>query len=172
MKCAICHAENPTVAKFCIECGNPMEFRCPACGALTPSEGRFCMECGIELKNAQDGTAERELRPSSVPRSNSEDDESQTKTGVSGERKYVTVLFSDMSGYTAMSEKLDPEDVKRITTRVFGRISQIVASYEGFIEKFVGDAIMAVFGARKAYEDDPIRAKEPCFLCQKCWIPS
>lgn len=75
-----------------------------------------------------------------------------------GERKYVTILFTDMSGYTAMSERLDPEDVKEITGRVFSEISEIVSQYEGFVEKFIGDAAMAVFGATQSHEDDPIRA--------------
>ena len=74
------------------------------------------------------------------------------------ERKHVTVLFSDMSGYTAMTEKLDPEEVKEIMGRVFGEISKVVARYEGFIEKFIGDAVMALFGAVTAHEDDPVRA--------------
>jgi class 3 adenylate cyclase/tetratricopeptide (TPR) repeat protein len=75
-----------------------------------------------------------------------------------GERKHVTVLFSDLSGYTTMSEKLDPEEVKEIMSRIFGEIAQVVTKYEGFIEKFVGDAVMALFGVPKAHEDDPIRA--------------
>jgi class 3 adenylate cyclase len=74
------------------------------------------------------------------------------------ERKHVTVLFSDLSGYTAMTEKLDPEELKQITGRVFGAISQVVARYEGFIEKFIGDAVMALFGVPQAHEDDPVRA--------------
>jgi class 3 adenylate cyclase len=75
-----------------------------------------------------------------------------------GERKYVTAMFSDLSGYTAMSEKLDPEEVKEIMSRIFGQIAQVVAKYEGFIEKFIGDAVVAFFGVPKAHEDDPIRA--------------
>jgi class 3 adenylate cyclase/tetratricopeptide (TPR) repeat protein len=70
----------------------------------------------------------------------------------------VTVLFSDLSGYTAMSEKLDPEDVKEITSRIFSEISKVINRYEGFVEKFVGDAVMALFGVPKAHEDDPVRA--------------
>jgi class 3 adenylate cyclase/tetratricopeptide (TPR) repeat protein len=70
----------------------------------------------------------------------------------------VTVLFSDLSGYTAMSEKLDPEEVKEITSRIFGEISKVIDKYEGFVEKFVGDAVMALFGVPKAHEDNPIRA--------------
>jgi predicted ATPase/class 3 adenylate cyclase len=74
------------------------------------------------------------------------------------ERKHVTVMFSDLSGYTALNEKLDPEEVKEIMDRIFGKISQVVVKYEGFIEKFVGDAVMAIFGVPKTHEDDPVRA--------------
>ena len=77
---------------------------------------------------------------------------------IEGERKHVTVLFSDLSGYTAMSEKLDPEEVKEIMTRVFDRIKEVISKYDGFIEKFAGDAVMAIFGVPRAHEDDPVRA--------------
>ena len=76
----------------------------------------------------------------------------------SSERKHVTVLFSDLSGYTAMSEKLDPEEVKEITTRIFGEVAKIVDRYEGFVEKYIGDAVVALFGVPKAHEDDHLRA--------------
>ncbi len=81
-----------------------------------------------------------------------------THISAEGERKHVTVLFSDLTGYTAMSEKLDPEEVKEITSRIFGEVSKIVAKYDGFIEKYAGDAVMAIFGVPQAHEDDPIRA--------------
>jgi class 3 adenylate cyclase/tetratricopeptide (TPR) repeat protein len=138
MKCPKCQHENPEGAKFCIECGGPLEFRCPQCGAITPSKGKFCMECGQRL-----------AEPVEIEKAVTESE---------GERKHVTVLFSDLSGYTAMSEKLDPEKVKEIMSRIFGEIAQVVAKYEGFIEKFIGDAVMALFGVPKAHEDDPIRA--------------
>ena len=70
----------------------------------------------------------------------------------------MTVLFTDLTGYTAMCERLDPEDVKEVMSRIFGEIAQVVTKYEGFIEKFVGDAAMALFGVPKAHEDDPVRA--------------
>lgn len=75
-----------------------------------------------------------------------------------GERKHDTVLFSDLSGYTALFEKLDPEDLKEITTNIFNQISKAIDKYEGFVEKFVGDAVMALLGVPKAHEEDPIRA--------------
>jgi class 3 adenylate cyclase/tetratricopeptide (TPR) repeat protein len=79
-------------------------------------------------------------------------------SALTGERKHVTVLFSDLSGYTSMAEMLDPEEVKSITSKIFGEVSKIIDKYEGFIEKFAGDAVMALFGATEAHEDDPVRA--------------
>jgi class 3 adenylate cyclase len=138
MKCPKCQFENPESAKFCNECGNKLELVCPGCGKQNPVGSKFCNDCGQNLEEVLE-TEEK------VPEAE-------------GERKYVTVLFSDLSGYTAMSEKLDPEDVKEITSRIFGEISKVINRYEGFVEKFVGDAVMALFGVPKAHEDDPIRA--------------
>jgi class 3 adenylate cyclase len=77
---------------------------------------------------------------------------------LSSERKYVTVLFSDLTGYTSITERLDPEQVKEITGRIFSGVKQIVSKYEGFIERVMGDGVVAFFGIPQAHEDDPIRA--------------
>jgi len=82
----------------------------------------------------------------------------KTRHEIESERKHVTVLFSDVSGYTAMTERLDPEEVKEIMSRIFGEIAKVITKYEGFIERFVGDAVMAIFGVPKAHEDEPVRA--------------
>ena len=111
---------------------------CPTCKAEYRSPSKFCGDCGQRLEE-----------PSQK--------EKTISTSYS-ERKFVTVLFSDISGYTTLTEKLDPEEVKEIMGRVFGEISEVVARYEGFIEKFIGDAVMALFGAVTAHEDDPVRA--------------
>lgn len=108
---------------------------CPECGHLNPGSAKFCMECGVGLTESP--------RVNSVSKS---------------ERKQVTVLFSDLSGYTAMNERLDPEEVKDIMSRIFVEITQVVIKYDGFIERFVGDAVMAIFGIPTVHEDDPIRA--------------
>jgi class 3 adenylate cyclase/tetratricopeptide (TPR) repeat protein len=126
-------------------------MKCPKCQFENPDGVKFCGECGYDLRRPEQAP----------PRDGSEpvaDGILTTSGAVEGERKYVSVLFSDMSGYTAMSERLDPEEVKEITSRIFGEISQIVSKYDGFIEKFVGDAVMALFGVPKAHEDDPVRA--------------
>lgn len=160
MKCPKCQFENPEGAKFCRDCGTSLELdlTCPNCGSSHPPGSKFCIECGHDLTIP----SEPPPKDDSEPKPHAPEpvaDESITTPGViEGERKHVTALFSDLSGYTAMSEKLDPEEVKEITSRIFGEISQIVSKYDGFIEKFIGDAVMALFGVPKAHEDDPVRA--------------
>jgi class 3 adenylate cyclase len=138
MKCPRCQTINTDTKKFCRECGARILPLCPACGAEVSSEDKYCGECGQQLEGIKEAKK-------TIPMSE-------------GERKHVTVLLSDLSGYTTMSERLDPEEVKEITTRIFGEIAKIIYKYEGFVEKYAGDAVMALFGVPKAHEDDPIRA--------------
>lgn len=79
------------------------------------------------------------------------------------ERRHVTVLFSDLSGYTAMTERLDPEEVRKILDSVFQKISEIIEKHDGFIERYIGDSVMAVFGMPRTHEDDPVRAVQAAF---------
>ena len=113
-------------------------MECPECQFEVSDESHFCNKCGCYLKSEIET-----VRPSRTAES---------------ERKHVTIMFSDLSGYTAMNEKLDPEEVKEIMSRIFGEITRIIKTYDGFIERFIGDAVMAVFGIPKAHEDDPVRA--------------
>ena len=156
MKCPKCSFENSEGAKFCVECGSKQVIACPKCGQANSPGFKFCSECGINL----DEPAKRPnySDPHSYTPKHLTDKVLSTGNALEGERKLVTVLFSDLSGYTAMSEKLDPEEVKEIMNRVFGEIARVVDRYEGFIEKFVGDAVMAIFGVPKSHEDDPVRA--------------
>jgi len=158
MKCPKCGSDNREGIRFCEECGAKLEIECPDCKAKIPLGKKFCGECGYDLskfsKPASLEANEHETQISESPPEKTK----PTRIPSEGERKHVTVLFSDLTGYTAMSEKLDPEEVKEITSRIFGKISKIVANYDGFIEKYVGDAVMAIFGIPQAHEDDPIRA--------------
>jgi class 3 adenylate cyclase/tetratricopeptide (TPR) repeat protein len=138
MKRSACGHENPEGRKFCAECGAELAAVCPKCDFANPRGFKFCGHCGQTLERQETGKPE--------------------KLAVEGERKHVTALFSDLSGYTALCEKLDPEEVKDVMSRIFGGIAQVVAKYEGFIEKFVGDAVMVLFGIPKTHEDDPVRA--------------
>ncbi len=157
MQCPDCQLENREEAKFCNECGYRFHLTCPECGQIDPPESKFCSECGCNLESAKEASnAISDTENLSHPPS------PEKPTGdiapIVGERKHVTVLFSDLTGYTSITEKLDPEEVKDITSRIFGEIAQVIAKYEGFIEKFIGDAVMAVFGIPKVHEDDSVRA--------------
>ena len=157
MQCPKCQFENREEVKFCEECGFKFELECPACKAYIPAGRKFCGECGHHLISTEK-ISEKKSETKSLPSYSPTEKSISDVAPIEGERKHVTVLFSDLSGYTAMSERLDPEEVKEITTHIFGEISKIVNKYEGFIEKYAGDAIMALFGADAAHEDDPVRA--------------
>ncbi|MEX2196077.1 MAG: adenylate/guanylate cyclase domain-containing protein [Thermoleophilaceae bacterium] len=133
--CELCGAQNPAQARFCMGCGGALERRCPSCGTEAPVQARFCMGCGAALDGAPS-------MPDAPPE----------------ERRQVTVLFADLSGYTAMSERMDPEAVKQLTDRALRRLAQEVERYGGTVDKYIGDNVMALFGAPVAHEDDAERA--------------
>ncbi|MCL4503300.1 MAG: AAA family ATPase [Deltaproteobacteria bacterium] len=138
MKCPNCQSINEESQKFCRTCGARLGIACPDCGAAVLISDRFCAECGLELKQKE-----------SPPKSPEE---------IPCERKQVTALFVDLSGYTTLSERLDPEELKDIVGPLIGDMAQVVIKYEGSVEKFAGDQIMALFGYPRAHEDDPVRA--------------
>jgi class 3 adenylate cyclase/tetratricopeptide (TPR) repeat protein len=158
MKCPKCQAENPEQNQFCRKCGTKLSMTCPDCSADVLLADKFCGKCGHDLsKSTEAASLEASEHDTQISESLPEET-IPTRIPAEGERKHVTVLFSDLSGYTAMSERLDPEEVKEIMNRIFEQIKQVIQKYEGFIEKFVGDAVMAIFGVPQAHEDDPIRA--------------
>jgi class 3 adenylate cyclase/tetratricopeptide (TPR) repeat protein len=138
MHCPTCRFDNRESAKYCLRCGQKLEFKCLRCNRPLPFQANFCDDCGQQLE-----------KPFGVTNSLLPKD---------SERKYITVLFSDMAGYTAMTEKLDPEEVKEIMKSVLIEISKIITKYDGFLEKNVGDAVLSLFGVPTAHEDDPVRA--------------
>ena len=158
MQCPQCQFENREEAKFCKKCGNKLELLCPSCGHPCQVDSIFCDECGYDLSQSSEAVTLKENEQDAQISEPPPQETIPTNIPAGGERKHVTVLFSDLTGYTAMSEKLDPEEVKEITSRIFGEVSKIVANYDGFIEKYAGDAVMEIFGVPQAHEDDPIRA--------------
>jgi class 3 adenylate cyclase len=113
---------------------------CIGCGFELSPDFAFCPRCGRRQADA----------PAAAP--------APIAAEPDADRRQVTVLFADITGFTTLSERLDPEDVRAFQNALFEALAQVVARYDGFVEKFVGDAVLAVFGAPIAHEDDPERA--------------
>ncbi len=131
-------------------------MKCPQCGAENPAKNKFCGECGFNLKAAA-AVDRMNIIKKGIP-----DTLVKKILGVKDtiekERRNVTVIFADISGFTTMSEKLDPEELTALMNECFRKLSMMVYRYEGIIDKFIGDCIMAIFGAPVTHEDDPERA--------------
>ena len=113
-------------------------MRCPTCGHENREGAKFCDECGQRFHSPQPSAA-------------SLVEQTITVFTPEPERKSVTALFSDLTGYTALTERLDPEKVKEITGRIFAGVKQIITKYEGFVDRLLGDGVLAFFGIPKAH---------------------
>ncbi len=157
MRCPQCQLENRDGIRFCEECGAKLEQACPACGSAIPPGRKFCGHCGQALTAAAP-PAPKFASPQTYTPKHLAEKILTSKTAMEGERKGVTVMFADVSGFTAMSERLDPEEVHGIMDRAFEVILDSVHRYEGTVNQFLGDGVMALFGAPIAHEDHPHRA--------------
>jgi class 3 adenylate cyclase/DNA-binding CsgD family transcriptional regulator/Tfp pilus assembly protein PilF len=156
--CLTCGHQNPAGQHFCAQCGTSLYSMCPACGAANLVGNRFCGVCGRVLAGTVSSTtvpspiqnppAARPSIPSGPPSSDVDE----------RERRLVTVLFCDLVGFTPLSEQLDPEDIRDIQRLYFGRMSQEIRQFGGTVEKYAGDAVLALFGVPAAHEDDAERA--------------
>ena len=168
MKCLICQFENAGDAKFCQNCGQPLQRKCPNCATLNETSARFCKNCGFNLVGASPTlpTSGQTLNSNSLvsdPRlarlaAATLAEKMRASAHLAGERRVVTVLFADVVGSTALAEHLDPEDWTGIMNNAFERLVPAIYKYEGTIARLMGDALLAFFGAPVAHEDDPIRA--------------
>ena len=143
--CSVCGTENRPGAKFCTECGSPFAAPCPTCGTVNPPGAKFCSECATPLQ------ATAEAPQPTGP-------EGTTPSEPVAERRVVSVLFADLVGFTPFAEERDAEEVRETLSRYFDLASDLIGRYGGTVEKFIGDAVMAVWGAPVAREDDAERA--------------
>jgi class 3 adenylate cyclase/tetratricopeptide (TPR) repeat protein len=141
--------------RFCGQCAAPLAAVCHSCGAANPPENKFCGQCAAPLVKPTEPALGS---PASYTPKHLAEKILTSKSALEGERKQVTVLFVDVSGFTAISERLDPEDVHRLMTRAFELMLGEVHRYEGTVNQFLGDGIMALFGAPIAHEDHARRA--------------
>jgi len=145
--CARCGADNDAGRKFCLECGALLAAVCPACGSPNPPAAKFCGECGRRLVDGAVGATATERAATAPP-----------LAPPVAERRLVSVLFADLVGFTALAEHRDAEEVRDLLSRYFDLARGIVERHGGTIEKFIGDAVMAVWGAPTSHEDDAERA--------------
>ena len=158
MKCPKCQFENREGALFCSECGLKFELICPECGNSNRLEAKFCDKCGHNFRKAEETPSIDYSQPQSYTPKHLADKILTTRGALEGERKIVTVLCADVANYTSMSEKLDPEEVLQIMDGAFKIMMDETHKYEGTINQFTGDGIMAIFGAPVAHENHAQRA--------------
>src|ERR1051326_5390015 len=157
MKCQSCGSENREGARFCGECAAALSEAapCPRCGTANPQGRKFCDSCGQRLNEVS-----RSTPPD--PRSYTPKHLAQkiltSRSALEGERKQVTVLFADLKGSMNLSETIDPEEWHGIMERFFQILTDGVHRFEGTVNQYTGDGIMALFGAPIAHEDHAARA--------------
>src|SRR5215218_7261405 len=143
MECPSCRAEVPG-SKFCMECGAPLPRACHACGCAIPGAAKFCPECGAKLGLVG---APVSRSPASVP-------PAPAAPVASAERRQLTVMFCDLVGSTALSARLDPEDLREIIAAYHKCVAEVVGRFEGFVAKYMGDGVLGYFGYPQAHEND------------------
>jgi class 3 adenylate cyclase/tetratricopeptide (TPR) repeat protein len=143
MKCPICGGLNPEGKTYCGDCAAPLPQRCPACGTENPASNKFCGSCGVGLAGG--------ARTTETPRAG-------RPSGTDAERRQVTVLICDLVGSTALSARLDPEDMREIIGAFNRCCAEVITKSGGFVAKYMGDGVMAYFGYPQAHEDDAERA--------------
>ena len=144
MICPTCGTENAAGNRFCDECGTTLSAVCPNCGEPHRPGAKFCANCGTNLAATEVGQQAQQTP--------------EAAAGALAERRFVTVLFVDLVGFTPFAEERDAELVRETLDRYFGIARLAVERHGGTIEKFIGDAVMAVWGTPTAHEDDAERA--------------
>jgi len=171
MRCPACQSPGRPGARFCEECGTRLEASCTACGAPLSPGARFCSQCGAAATGATAAAARAGDVRGAAPRAYTPTHLAarilQDRSALTGERKQVTVLFADVSGFTSLSERLDPEEVHALINRAFELMLAEIHAYEGTVNQFLGDGLMALFGAPVAHEDHALRAAHAALGLQR-----
>jgi len=146
--CNQCGAAVQEGSKFCANCGAKLITLCPSCQKENAPDSRFCRHCGTALTGAVP-PPKPSPKPAPPPAPAPE---------LAAERRITAVIFADIVGSTPMSEALDPEEFREVMNQCFHILTKPIAKYDGTVDKFIGDCIMALFGAPHAHENDPERA--------------
>jgi class 3 adenylate cyclase len=164
MRCSSCGCEHPEGMAFCTECGARLQPRCPGCGFENTAQAKFCGQCGTALQGARPpapGTnREQGLKPPGPPPrpAASPATARSHRASPEAERRQLTVLFCDLVGSTALSAKLDPEELRDVVRAYQETCTDVIRRYEGHIAQHMGDGLLVYFGYPAAHEDDAQRA--------------
>src|SRR5262245_32996576 len=191
MQCPRCGHLSERAASFCDQCGASLSHGCPACGAANSDTARFCRECGAGLSAkrpaavkaaSESGPIEKVARPGlAVGASGASPTPGRlaytppyltekiltTRGAIEGERKLVTVLFVDIADSSALAQGNDPERMHQLMGEVLQLVADAVHRYEGTVNQYLGDGLMALFGAPIAIEDHPLRAVQAALAIQE-----
>ncbi len=154
MDCPSCGADNRPERKFCASCGSALGWHCASCGASNLPDERFCGECGTRRPDAG---ASPTPGPANAAAASPGPGSRPQVAPSAGERRLVSVLFADLVGFTSLSGELDIEAVRDLQSAYFDASRTVIERYGGTVEKFIGDAVMAVWGYPTAHEDDAER---------------
>ncbi len=158
MRCPDCDQDNPAAARFCNSCGAGLPVGCQNCGHENPAGARFCNSCGDSLASNQPSIHAARGAPGSYTPRHLAERILTSRSALEGERKRVTVLFADVKGSTELAEELGDEEWHQLLDRFFAILTAGVHRYEGTVNQYTGDGIMALFGAPLAHEDHAMRA--------------
>jgi class 3 adenylate cyclase len=167
VNCPACGHHNRPAARFCDACGQPLEAHCPACNQALRPGARFCDGCGVALASAPPERSAPSRSPVSYTPQHLAERILKEGRALRGERKEVTVLFVDIQGSTELAGALDPEEFHAVMDRAFQLMLDAVHRWEGTVNQFTGDGIMALFGAPIAHEDHARRALHAALQIQR-----
>jgi class 3 adenylate cyclase/tetratricopeptide (TPR) repeat protein len=142
--CPGCQAEIPDGSRFCPQCGTPQALACASCGHSNAAGSRFCAQCGAKLGEPASAAAPPPPKPAPVAR----------RAAAGAERRQLTVMFCDLVGSTALSTKLDPEDLREVIAAYHKCAAEMAARFSGFVAKYMGDGVLIYFGYPEAHEAD------------------
>src|SRR5712692_4354440 len=162
MQCPQCQHENNEMAKFCEECGTKLVRVCPGCSHDVSPRAKFCPECGIPLSGQPPASQTQDSRLQTSDAARPRPSDPVPVLGRHGtpeaERRQLTVMFCDVVGSTALSEQLDPEDLREVMRAYQQACAEVIARCEGHIAQYLGDGLLVYFGYPAAHEDDAQRA--------------
>ena len=143
--CPGCQAQIPDGSRFCPQCGAAQALACSACGHANAAGSRFCAQCGAKLG---------EPAPATAPPPPPKPAPAAPRAAAGAERRQLTVMFCDLVGSTALSTKLDPEDLREVIAAYHKCVANVAARCGGFVAKYMGDGVLVYFGYPEAHEAD------------------